>query len=270
MSSTNNIENPDILSPQEDIFYKQNIDLLHSNFLDKDGVAASEVLDVLKDIFTELEEKNPPNDSSIGQNPKDHTFGVLDYEKIFSLANHEQLIELFNFLTTLKEVEKNEIAPLEQLYYFISGALLHARKHEKTQLTWNSLVEYLNLDVLVRTYHVRTDFPENLRTSLSKYFKNLPNFNLHSATQEDSTYEAHFLLASKLKSVFYFATEKEITNNTELMNMLNNIMNFQPSDSKISTLRNYVTNIYYNGMANEEQVEEIDDLIEEFTSETEL
>lgn len=265
MSSDNNVDNKDTLTNQEDIFYKKTTELLHSNFHDKDGDNLVEVLEVLRDIFTDFEQMNPQLDGNFKNDLKENSFGVLNYEKIFGQSTHKQLTELFACLCITHNISDDDYAQMQNLFYFVSGALIHSRKNEKIKLTWNHFVEYLNLDVLVRTYHVRTDFPEELRQKLLRYLKTLPHFNLTNSSQENLTYENHFLWTSKMKSVFYFSDEREITNNENLMRTINEIMNFsEPGSEHVPSLRTYVSNLFYDGLVNEEQVQEIDENLSHF------
>lgn len=265
MSSENNIDSNDSLSNEEELRYNKIVNLLDKNINSDQNDSSSEPivesLQVLESLFEELDSIN-----SINNTNSDNTqFGILNYTKIFAQINHKQFIELFQCLCTTKNVDIEEYNQLQPLFYFISGALIHDRKHENLEFHWKNLVDYLDLDVLIRTYNIRKDFPEHLSQKLLRYFNTLPNIELGNSVQEKNTYSHHFALTTKLKNVFYFSNPQEVLENETLINLIDDIMKFVDHNSdNVPELRRYFVNAFYNGLVNEEQAEEIDSLIYDF------
>jgi hypothetical protein len=263
------MSNKNQFSSEDEDFYKKALNLLNNKF-EGDLIKNSEhALEELRSIFEELDKINPEETKKILNAVKFHS-GILDFEVILNQASHENLSILFKEFCKLKKTTKKEFLQLEPLFDFVTGALLFSRKNENKKITWNDFLEYLNLDILIRSSVVRNDFPSKILNKLSKYLKNFPTIDFNRSKQLAEIYENHFILVTKLKSLFLFNNSEEILNNVNIMEVINNIMNLKANANNGNSIQNYVENILYDGNANEEQIDEINNSLSEFVSDEDL
>lgn len=245
----------------EDSFYQKALSLLNNNLSDK-NLKSHEALEKLQFVFEELEKIDPKEAKNFFDelNKQDFSF---DFGKVLSRATHEQMQQLFKELAKISKLSKKEISQIQPLYYFVTGALIHSKKNDAEKITTNEFLEYLNLDILVRTAFVREDFSKDLINHLNKYFNKIPLLNLANTTQTEDVYQEHFLLVTKLKRLIFFPDSQEVKNNTQLMEVINTIMNVT-KDVDGTSIQQYVSEILFDGVANAQDLEKIDMIVSDF------
>lgn len=245
----------------EENFYQKALSLINNNLSDI-NLNSPEVLEKLQFVFDELEKIDPKEAKTFLEDlsKQDHSF---DFGKVLSRGTHEQMQILFKELAKIAKLSKKEIAQIQPLYYFITGALIHSRNNDFEKITTNEFLNYLNLDILVRTAFVREDFPKDLINHLNKYFKKIPQLNLTNTTQTEDVYQEHFLLVTKLKRVIFFPDSNELKNNTTIMELINTIMNVT-NDVDGTSIQKYVSEIMFEGTTNSEDLANINDMVNDF------
>lgn len=245
----------------EENFYQKALSILNKKF-GNNTFKSDEVLERLKFVFEELEKIDPKEAKTFFDDLIKQDFS-FDFGKILSRANHEQMLLLFKELVSIAKISKKELSHIQSLYYFITGALIHSKKNDSEKITTNEFLDYLNLDVLVRTAFVREDFSKDLINHLNKYFKKLPLLNLSNTTQTEDVYQEHFINVTKLKRIIFFPDSEELKNNAILMEVINTIMNVNKEIDGTS-IQKYVSDILFEGVANEEDLEKINFLVNDF------
>lgn len=245
----------------EESFYQKALSLLNKNLSDK-SLKSQEALEKLHFVFDELEKIDPKEAKTFFDELTKQDFS-FDFGKVLSRATHEQMQILFKELVKIAKLSKKEISQIQPLYYFITGALTHSRKNDAEKITINEFLDYLNLDILVRTAFVREDFPKDLTNHLNKYFKKIPLLDLTNTTQTEEVYQEHFLLVTKLKRLIFFPDSKEVKNNATIMEVINTIMNVT-KDVDGTSIQQYVSEILFEGVANSQDLEKIDMIVNDF------
>lgn len=250
----------------EENFYQKALSLINNNLSDV-NLDSPEVLEKLQFVFDELEKIDPKEAKTFLEDlsKQNHSF---DFGKVLSRGTHEQMQTLFKELAKIAKLSKKEISQIQPLYYFITGALIHSKNNDSEQITINEFLNYLNLDILVRTAFVREDFSKDLITHLNKYFKKIPKLDLTNTTQTEDVYQEHFLLITKLKRVIFFPDYNELKNNTTIMDLINTIMNVT-SNVDGTSIQQYVSEIMFEGTANAEDLEKINLIVNDFSDNVE-
>lgn len=246
---------------EEETFYQKAMSLLNKNLGDK-NLKSQEALERLHFVFDELEKIDPKEAKTFFDEITKQDFS-FDFGKVLSRATHEQMISLFKELVKIAKLSKKEISQIQPLYYFITGALIHSKKNDSEKITTNEFLDYLNLDVLVRTAFVREDFSKDLINTLTKYFKKIPLLNLANTTQTEEVSQEHFLNVTKLKRVIFFPDSEELKNNANIMEVINTIMNVT-KDVDGTSIQKYVSDILFEGVANEQDLDKINMLVNDF------
>lgn len=246
---------------EEETFYQKAMSLLNKNLGDK-NLKSQEALERLHFVFDELEKIDPKEAKTFFDEITKQDFS-FDFGKVLSRATHEQMISLFKELVKIAKISKKEISQIQPLYYFITGALIYSKKNDFEKITINEFLDYLNLDVLARTLFVREDFSNDLINTLTKYFKKIPLLNLANTTQTEEVYQEHFLNVTKLKRVIFFPDSEELKNNKNIMEVINTIMNVT-KDVAGTSIQKYVSDILFEGVANEQDLEKINVLVNDF------
>lgn len=250
----------------EENFYQKALSLINNN-LSNLKLEYPEVLEKLQFVFDELEKIDPKEAKVFLEDLSKENYS-FDFGKVLSRGTHEQMQSLFKELVKIAKLSKKEINQIQPLYYFITGALIHSRNNDSEKITINEFLNYLNLDILVRTVFVREDFSKDLINHLNVYFKKLNNIDLTNTTQTEDVYQEHFLLTTKLKRVIFFPDYNEITNNPTIMELINTIMNVT-TDVDGTSIQKYVSEIIFDGTPNSEDLTKIDDLVNDFVENNE-
>lgn len=245
----------------EESFYQKALSLLNKNLDDK-ILKSTETLERLHFVFDELEKIDPKEAKTFLEEITKQDFS-FDFGKILSHATHEQMLYLFKELSGIAKLTKKEISQIQPLFYFITGALIHSKKNDAEKITTNEFLDYLNLDILVRTAFVREDFSKDLISTLTKYFKKIPLLNLANTTQTEEVYQEHFLNVTKLKRIIFFPDSQELKNNINIMEVINTIMNANKEIDGTS-IQKYVSEILFDGTANEQDLEQINLIVNDF------
>lgn len=245
----------------EESFYQKALSLLNKNLSDK-SLKSEEALEKLHFVFDELEKIDPKEAKTFFDEITKQNFS-FDFGKVLSRATHEQMMSLFKELVKIAKLSKKEIAQIQPLYYFITGALIHSKRNDSEKITTNEFLDYLNLDVLIRTAFVREDFSKDLINNLNKYFKKIPLLNLSNTTQIEEVYQEHFLTVTKLKRIIFFPDSEELKNNQIIMGIINTVMNVT-KDIDGTSIQKYVSDILFEGVANEQELEKINLIVNDF------
>ena len=246
---------------EEEGFYQQALSLLNNNLKNKD-LSSQQALEKLRFVFDELEKIDPKEASKFFEELKQQDFS-FDFGKVLSRATHEQMMLIFKELCKIAQLSKKEISQIQPLFYFVTGALNFSKKHDAEKITTDEFLEYLNLDILVRTAFVREDFPKDLISKLIKYLKQFPDLDFSSTTQLEDVYEEHFLLVTKLKRVVFFPDSEALKSNSNIMEVINSIMTVKEENDGTS-IQQYVADVSFDGSADEQDLEKINVILSDF------
>lgn len=245
----------------EENFYQKALSLMNNNIVGKD-LKSKEALERLHFVFEQLEKIDPKESEKFFNEIRKQDFS-FDFVKILTCATHEQAMTIFKELGKISKISKQEISQIEPLYYFITGALIYSKKNDFEKITLDDFLDYLNLDILVRTVFVREDFPANLTKKLYKYLNKIPLLNLSNTRQSEGVCEQHFLNVTKLKRIVFFPSLEEFKNNKIITEVINKIMNVTKEINE-NSIQKYVTDILFEGVADAKDVEKIDFLVNDF------
>lgn len=246
---------------EEEGFYQQALSLLNNNLKSKD-LSSQQALEKLRFVFDELEKIDPKEANKFFEELKKQDFS-FDFGKVLSRATHEQMMLIFKELVKIAQLTKKEISQIQPLFYFVTGALIFSKKHDAEKITTDEFLEYLNLDVLVRTAFVREDFPKDLISKLIKYLKQFPDLDFSSTTQTENVYEEHFLFVTKLKRVVFFPDSESLKSNSNIMEVINSIMTVKEENDGTS-IQQYVADVAFDGAADEQDLEKINVILSDF------
>lgn len=246
---------------EEEGFYQQSLSLLNNNLKSKD-LSSQQALEKLRFVFDELEKIDPKEASKFFEELKKQDFS-FDFGKVLSRATHEQMMLIFKELVKIAQLTKKEISQIQPLFYFVTGALIFSKKHDAEKITTDEFLEYLNLDVLVRTAFVREDFPKDLISKLIKYLKQFPDLDFSSTTQLENVYEEHFLCVTKLKRVVFFPDSEALKSNSNIMEVINSIMTVKEENDGTS-IQQYVADVAFDGSADDQDLEKINVILSDF------
>jgi len=246
---------------EEEGFYQQALSLLNNNLKSKD-LSSQQALEKLRFVFDELEKIDPKEANKFFEELKKQDFS-FDFGKVLSRATHEQMMLIFKELVKIAQLTKKEISQIQPLFYFVTGALIFSKKHDAEKITTDEFLEYLNLDVLVRTAFVREDFPKDLISKLIKYLKQFPDLDFSSTTQTENVYEEHFLFVTKLKRVVLFPDSESLKSNSNIMEVINSIMTVKEENDGTS-IQQYVADVAFDGAADEQDLEKINVILSDF------
>ncbi len=246
---------------EEEGFYQQALSLLNNNLKSKD-LSSQQALEKLRFVFDELEKIDPKEAGKFFEELKKQDFS-FDFGKVLSRATHEQMMLIFKELVKIAQLTKKEISQIQPLFYFVTGALIFSKKHDAEKITTDEFLEYLNLDVLVRTAFVREDFPKDLISKLIKYLKQFPDLDFSSTTQLENVYEEHFLCVTKLKRVVFFPDSEALKSNSNIMEVINSIMTVKEENDGTS-IQQYVADVAFDGSADDQDLEKINVILSDF------
>jgi hypothetical protein len=250
-----------IFNENEESFYQKAISLLNTTF-DNKNLKSQEALEKLHFVFKELEKVDPKEAKNFLNELKKQDF-IFNFDKILNYATYQQMQILFKELAKIENLSKKEISQIQPLYYFIIGTLIHTKKNNVEKITTNEFLNYLDLDFLIHIARVKPDLPKNLINYLNKYFKNLPLLDLTNTTQTEEVYHEHSLLVTKLKKLIFSPDLQELKNNSTIMGIINSIMNAK-KDVDVTSIQQYVSEILFDGSADEQDLEKINLILNDF------
>ena len=249
------------LSSDDNDFYKKVLSLLNNEFKET-KLTSEDALLKLRSIFNDLNTIDS-KESQIFLNELKNQNPSLDFIKILNHGTHEQMMHFFKEIAKLGGLTKKEISQIQPLYHFITGALIYSKKNDSEKITLDELMEYLNLEVLIRTASVREDFPKDLISKLLKYLKQIPDIDFSATQQSDDVYSEHFIFINKLKQLIFFPDSNELQKNDNIMEIINTIMK-KPITTDGTAIQNYVSQILFDGAADEEDLNNINIIVSDF------
>lgn len=193
-------------------------------------------------------------------------FGLLNTTLLLNIASLDELMELFQNLCIIKNINEEDFSVIQFLFKFIASSLINSKELNSTELQWSDFVYILNTNLNDPIFKIDNTPNKKIQKPLKSYLRRLPDWNVSLFEQSAETNATHVKYTEILKQIFYFKSEAEIIHNPIIMETITKIMNKQNIEVE-SNIQHYINSIYFDNITNKQNTDAINELVE-FISDT--
>jgi MoxR-like ATPase len=212
------------------------------------------LIHMLKQIQNELEGNQGKQEFFISSHDSKPPFAGLNH--LLAVATHEQLEELFNILGKIKQTNPVDFIQCFGLFSFLSGSLVHLRENHSQTLSWDTILHYLDYDNIVKLTAQSFYLPEKIKTLGLTYLNSLKGVDIYNYYPNNVVLTSHNYWAEQVKNTFVFEKPSLILQNSNLTELIHDILNYSHSMQKENYLPVLIGTIKYpNELSNDKQIE---------------
>jgi MoxR-like ATPase len=232
---------------------KASSDNTDSDVLDEE-LGREGLLNMLKQIQSELDGMQDKQEFFISSHDSKPPFAGLNH--LLAVATHEQLEDLFNILSRIKNVDPIDFIQCFSLFSFLAGSLVHLRENHSQTLSWDTIVHYLSYDNIVKLTAQSFYLPEKIKTLGLTYLNSLKGVDVYNYYPNNTVLASHNYWAEQVKNMFVFEKTSLILQNTDLTELIHDILNYSHNMQRENYLPVLIGSIKYpNELSNDKQIE---------------